>query len=52
MKIRFCLVLLTFFLLQTLPAGAQSKLNVVATTEDLAAIAREALEHAPAVLFT
>src|SRR5438046_3629526 len=41
MKIRFCLVALLACFLASSPLGAQSKLNVVATTEDLAAIARE-----------
>ena len=42
MKIRICLaVLAAFFTLAVLQGQAQSKLNVVATTEDLAAIARE-----------
>src|SRR5215471_4133756 len=42
MKIRICLALLASLLaVAVLPAHAQSKLNVVATTEDLAAIARE-----------
>jgi len=34
-------VVIVILLITTVPAGAQSKLNVVATTEDLAAIARE-----------
>jgi len=41
MKIKLCLGVLVAFLMASLPAGAQSKLNVVTTTEDLAAIARE-----------
>ena len=41
MKIRFCLVALIACFLASSPLGAQSKLNVIATTEDLAAIARE-----------
>src|SRR5262245_12991676 len=41
MKIKLCLGVLVAFLTASLPAGAQSKLNVVTTTEDLAAIARE-----------
>ena len=41
MKIRFCLVAVFTVLLAGLPLGAQSKLNVMTTTEDLAAIARE-----------
>src|SRR2546428_13153032 len=44
MKIKVCLSALTAliaFLLATSGAQAQSKLNVVTTTEDLAAIARE-----------
>jgi zinc/manganese transport system substrate-binding protein len=40
MKIRMCLAVLVS-LLAVLPGHAQSKLNIVATTEDLAAIARE-----------
>lgn len=41
MKIRFCFVALLAFFLASSPLGAQSKLNVIATTEDLASIARE-----------
>ena len=41
MKIRFCLVAVFTVLLAGLPLGAQSKLNVMTTTEDLAAIALE-----------
>src|ERR671926_900968 len=41
MKMKLILTLLMTFLMAALPAGAQSKLNVIATTEDLAAIARE-----------
>src|SRR6478672_7410822 len=42
MKIRICLAVLAGLLaLAVLPSQAQSKLNIVATTEDLAAIARE-----------
>jgi zinc/manganese transport system substrate-binding protein len=41
MNIKFCIALLIALLLTSLPAGAQGKLNVVATTEDLAAIASE-----------
>src|SRR5215470_8996203 len=43
MKIKFCLAaLIGFLLVSSLPVHAQGKLlNVVATTEDLAAIARE-----------
>src|SRR5215470_9564229 len=41
MKIKTCLALLVALLLADLPLRAQSKLNAVATTEDLAAIARE-----------
>jgi zinc/manganese transport system substrate-binding protein len=38
---RIALIILAALLATISPAGAQSKLNVVATTEDLAAIARE-----------
>src|SRR5262245_6830690 len=38
---RIALIMRAALLATTSPAGAQSKLNVVATTEDLAAIARE-----------
>src|SRR5499426_3439068 len=38
---RIALIILAALLATTSPAGAQSKLNVVTTTEDLAAIARE-----------
>src|SRR5262249_52511717 len=38
---KICFALLMTLFMATVPAGAQSKLNVVATTEDLAAIARE-----------
>jgi zinc/manganese transport system substrate-binding protein len=41
MKIKISLTILMAFAVTVLPARAQSKLNVVATTEDLAAIARE-----------
>src|SRR5215813_6346070 len=41
MKIKLCLSALIALLIASLPLAAQSKLNVVATTEDLAAIARE-----------
>src|SRR5438552_10856753 len=41
MKIKICLAILAALLISSLPARAQSKLNVMATTEDLAAIARE-----------
>src|SRR3989454_1067055 len=41
MKIKFCLAVFVALSLVSLPLGAQSKLNVVTTTEDLAAIARE-----------
>src|SRR5215475_13338451 len=41
MNIKLFAVMLIALLTASVPAGAQSKLNVVATTEDLAAIARE-----------
>jgi len=41
MKIKICLALLVTLLMVSLPARADGKLNVVTTTEDLAAIARE-----------
>jgi zinc/manganese transport system substrate-binding protein len=41
MKIKICLAVLLALLMVSLPARAQGKLNVIATTEDLAAIARE-----------
>src|SRR5262245_22062324 len=41
MKIKVCLAVAVAFFTASFPAGAQSKLNVVTTTEDLAAIARE-----------
>jgi zinc/manganese transport system substrate-binding protein len=41
MKIKMCLAVFFALLIANLPAGAQGKLNVIATTEDLAAIARE-----------
>ena len=41
MKIRYCLIALLAGFLASTPLRAQSKLNVIATTEDLAAIARE-----------
>src|ERR1044072_7259083 len=41
MKIRFCLFALVAVLFAGLPLAAQGNLNVVATTEDLGAIARE-----------
>src|SRR5437867_6122619 len=42
MSVKICLAVLIASFLPSLPLGAQSKLNVVTTTEDLAAIAREA----------
>src|SRR6266513_2864743 len=41
MKIKIILAVLAAVLISSLPLSAQSKLNVIATTEDLAAIARE-----------
>ena len=41
MKIKICLAALIGLLVLSLPVHAQGKLNIVATTEDLAAIARE-----------
>src|ERR1043165_4065921 len=41
MRITICLAIVLALLFASVPAGAQSKMNVVATTEDLAAIARE-----------
>src|SRR5215217_3230223 len=41
MKIRICFVALIACFLASSPLWAQSKLNVMTTTEDLAAIARE-----------
>lgn len=41
MKAKFYLTVFIGYLLTALPAAAQSKLNVIATTEDLASIARE-----------
>src|SRR5437879_2404213 len=41
MSVKICLAILIGCFLPSLPLGAQSKLNVVTTTEDLAAIARE-----------
>src|SRR5437773_2299764 len=41
MKITICLALFVGFFLMSLSGYAQSKLNVMATTEDLASIARE-----------
>jgi zinc/manganese transport system substrate-binding protein len=41
MKIKICLAVFAALIMASVPAGAQSKLNVVATTEDLASIARE-----------
>src|SRR5215471_17871406 len=41
MNIKLFVVILMALLMVSVPAGAQSKLNIVATTEDLAAIARE-----------
>src|SRR5437868_7128394 len=41
MKIKICLALFIGFFLMSLSGYTQSKLNVIATTEDLAAIARE-----------
>src|SRR2546428_13457656 len=42
MNVKICLAVLIACFLAGLPLGAQSKLNVITTTEDLAAIAREA----------
>src|SRR2546428_3243492 len=41
MKIKNCLAVLVTLFMASLPAQGQSKLNVITTTEDLAAIARE-----------
>src|SRR6266480_907394 len=41
MKIKICIALLLALLMVNLPAGAQGKLNVIATTQDLASIASE-----------
>ena len=41
MKIKICLAAFIAFFTLSLPLHAQSKLNIIATTEDLAAIARE-----------
>jgi zinc/manganese transport system substrate-binding protein len=41
MKIKICLAVFIAFFIASLPLRAQSKLNVVTATEDLAAIARE-----------
>src|SRR5947209_7540529 len=41
MNMKVCLLALIALFMAILPAGAQSKLNVVATTEDLASIAGE-----------
>src|SRR5437016_8486041 len=41
MNVKICLAVLIAFFLAGLPLGAQSKLSVISTTEDLAAIARE-----------
>src|ERR1700745_3723592 len=41
MKSKICLALLIGFFVMSLSGYAQGKLNIVATTEDLAAIARE-----------
>jgi zinc/manganese transport system substrate-binding protein len=41
MNIKVCLAVIAALIIASVPAGAQSKLNVVATTEDLASIARE-----------
>jgi len=41
MNIKFCLAVLAALMIASVPAGAQSKLNVIATTEDLGSIARE-----------
>src|SRR5438094_1601839 len=41
MKSKICLAILAALLISSLPARAEGKLNVIATTEDLAAIARE-----------
>ena len=41
MNVKICLAVLFACFLPSLPLGAQSKLSVVTTTEDLAAIARE-----------
>src|SRR5213083_2822668 len=41
MKFKFCAAILSALFMVSLPSFAQSKLNVITTTEDLAAIARE-----------
>src|SRR5207237_7699455 len=41
MKIQICLAAFLAFFILGLPLRAQSKLNIITTTEDLAAIARE-----------
>src|SRR5437667_1090140 len=41
MSVKICLAVLIACFLPSLPLGAQSKLNVITTTEDLASIARE-----------
>ena len=41
MSVKICVAVLIACFLPSLPLGAQSKLSVVTTTEDLAAIARE-----------
>ncbi|PYS04750.1 MAG: zinc ABC transporter substrate-binding protein, partial [Acidobacteria bacterium] len=41
MSVKICVAVLFACFLPSLPLGAQSKLSVVTTTEDLAAIARE-----------
>jgi len=41
MKIKICLAAFIAFFILSLPLHAQSKLNIITTTEDLAAIARE-----------
>src|SRR5437867_5850732 len=41
MKIKICLAVFIAFFILSLPLHAQSKLNVITTTEDLASIARE-----------
>src|SRR5881394_2022146 len=41
MNIKVCFTLLVAVLIAALPAGAQGKLNVIATTQDLASIASE-----------
>src|SRR5207302_4700077 len=41
MKIKICLAAFIAFFILSLPLHAQSKLNIITTTEDLASIARE-----------